>query len=108
MKALKKRLTLGDTRLRRFIALICLGLFLSLELLGSAPALHKLLHSDAGSANHHCAITLFNHGNVQTADTASPIVIFFGALLFSLPSLRSAVFSPFDYCPSSSRAPPAA
>jgi hypothetical protein len=108
MKVLKKRLTLGDTSLRRFIALICLGLFLSLELLSSVPALHKLLHSDADSAAHHCAITLFNHGNVQSADTSAPIVIFLGALLFSLPILRSAVFSPFDYCPSSSRAPPAA
>ena len=108
MKALRKPFALGDTRLRRFIALVCLALFLALELLGAAPALHKLIHSDADSTHHHGAVTLFNHGNFNTAETSAAIVVFVAAFVFSLPILQSAMFSLFDYRLSSSRAPPAA
>lgn len=106
MKVLRKP-SLSDTGLRRFAALVCLALFLTLELSASIPGLHKLIHSDAGSARHHCAVTVFSHGNVSAADTSTSIVIFVAALLFSLPILQSAIFSRFDYRLAPSRAPPA-
>ena len=76
--------------MRRFIALVCLVLFLALELFASAPALHKLIHSDAASADHSCAITLFSHGNVNAADTSVVVVVVVAAALFSLSILPSA------------------
>lgn len=108
MKASRNSFISGDTTSRRFLAAICLTLFLVLELLASDPALHKLIHSDADSARHHCAITLFAHGNVSAADTSATIAVFVAALLFSLPILQSAILSRLDFRVSPSRAPPAA
>ncbi len=108
MRALRKSFAPGDLGSRRFLALACLTLFLALELFASVPGLHKLIHSDADSTGHHCAITLFSHGSVSTAETSVALVIFVAALLFSLPVLQSAIFSRFDYRLAPSRAPPAA
>lgn len=108
MNALRKFLLSGEAPSRRFIALVCLALFLALELFASVPALHRLVHSDADSSGHHCVITLVRQGNVSTADTTPVIVVFVAALLFILPALQSEVFTSFDYRLSPSRAPPAA
>jgi hypothetical protein len=108
MKALRQSFAARDTISRRCVALVCLALFLVLELFASAPALHKLIHSDGGSTGHHCAITLFSQGNINTANTSAAIVACAAALLLSLPLLESASFSLFDYRLSLSRAPPAA
>lgn len=107
MKTLRKP-SLDDPGLRRVVALVCLTLFLALELFAFAPGLHKLIHSDADSTSHHCAITLFSQGNVSAADTSVALVIFVAALLFSLPVLQSAIFPRLDCRLSPSRAPPAA
>ena len=107
MKALRKPFAPGDTTSRRFLALLCLALFLALELFAAVPTLHKLIHSDADSAAHHCAITLFTHGNVSAADSSAEIVIFAAALLFTLPVMQSAILSRFDCRLAPSRAPPA-
>lgn len=107
MKAWRKPFAPGDTTSRRFAALVCLALFLALQLFASS-ALHKLIHSDADSASHHCAITVFSHGNISLANTAAAVVVCAAALLLSLPQLQSTVFSLFDYRLSPSRAPPAA
>jgi hypothetical protein len=86
--------------------LLGISLVLLLSVLGASPSLHKLLHSDADQADHHCVITLFTKGQVIPATAAQSlaiVVILFGgvALLaetFLLPTT--------DYCISSSRAPP--
>jgi hypothetical protein len=55
-------------------ASFCAALVFGLSLLGTCPALHELIHHDACDAGHECAITLFAHGQVQSADTVVPIV----------------------------------
>jgi hypothetical protein len=91
---------------RRVWAAFGLVLFLTLQLLTSSAALHKLVHTDAGSLDHHCAITLFSRGQVNSAEAAAPLIAFVAALFFLLPILRSADFSSFAYRFSASRAPP--
>jgi hypothetical protein len=99
-------LSLRGQTSRRVGAVIGLVLFLTLQLFSSSEALHKLIHPDADSPEHHCAITLFTHGQVNTSDTVLPVVAFVAALFFLLPPFQSAVFSSFDYRFSPSRAPP--
>jgi hypothetical protein len=52
---------------KSFIASLLMGLILFTAALASSEALHKLIHHDAGEANHECAVTLFAHGHVETA-----------------------------------------
>jgi len=91
---------------RRVWAVFGLALFLALQLVTSSEALHKLIHPDANSAEHQCAVTIFAHGQVNAAESLPPLVAFVAALFFLLPPLQSAVFSSFDYRYSASRAPP--
>ncbi len=99
-------LSFRDANFRRVWAIFGLALFLTLQLLTTSAALHKLLHADAGSIDHHCAITLFTLGQVSAAETVAPLVGFVAALFFLLPMLRSAEISSPEYRFSASRAPP--
>jgi len=91
---------------RRVWAALSLVLFLTLQLLSSSSALHKLVHADADSLDHHCAITLLSRGQVSAADVVVPLITFVTALLFLLPVLQSSEFPSFAYRFSASRAPP--
>jgi hypothetical protein len=91
---------------RRVWAVFGLALFLFVQLLSTSTVLHKLVHSDADSVNHHCAVTMLLSGQVNAAEALVPLVAFVAALIFLLPSLQSAVLSPVDYRFSASRAPP--
>jgi hypothetical protein len=91
---------------RRFWAVFGLALFLALQLVSSSEALHRLIHSDANSAEHQCAVTLFAHGQVNAAESFPALVAFAAALFFFLPLLQSAALPSFDYRYSASRAPP--
>jgi hypothetical protein len=106
MRKVMTVLSFRDANFRRVWAAFGLVLFLTLQLLTTSAALHKLLHADADSIDHHCAITLFARGQVSTAETMAPLVAFVAALFFLLPVLRSAEFSLFEYRFSASRAPP--
>ena len=106
MRKLKTALSFRGANVRRVWAVFALGLFLTLQLLTTSAGLHKLLHADADSVDHHCAITLFARGHVSTADAVAPLVAFVAALFFLLPVLQSAEFSSFEYRFSASRAPP--
>jgi hypothetical protein len=98
--------SLRDGTSRRIWAVIGLAFFLALQLVTASEPLHKLIHADADSADHHCAVTSFLQGQVNTAETVSSLVAFVAAILFLLPPLQSAVFSSFDYRFAPSRAPP--
>ena len=91
---------------RRFWAVISLVLFLSLLVFTSSPRLHKLIHPDADSADHECAVTMLAHGKVNSVAVPPVLLSFVSVVLFLLPALQSAVFSPFEYRFSFSRAPP--
>jgi hypothetical protein len=106
MSKAMSRLSFRNETPRRVWSVVCLVGFLSLLLFTSSAQLHKLIHPDADSADHECAVTMLAHGQVN-ASVAPPVLIaFVAAIFFLLPLLQSAVFSSFDYrlCPS--RAPP--
>ena len=99
-------LSFREPAFRRVCAVFGLALFLALQLLTSSSALHKLIHPDAESTDHHCVITLFSRGQLEAAPATAPVVAFVAALLFLLPILKSAEFPSFAYRFSASRAPP--
>ena len=51
------------------------GLVLLLNALAASPSLHELLHADAGSPQHQCAVTLFAHGQVDSATVEISTVV---------------------------------
>ena len=86
--------------------LFLVSLILFLSLLSASPALHKLIHSDADEADHHCAVTEFVHGKVDSSVVA-PIIVAFVSFLAVATLLREIfVFPLTDYRFSASRAPP--
>jgi hypothetical protein len=99
-------LSFREANTRRVWAVFSLLLFLTLQLFSSSSALHKLIHADADSPNHHCAITLLSRGQVSAADVVAPLVTFVAALLFLLAVLQSPEVPSFAYRFSASRAPP--
>lgn len=49
------------------LAALLIGIVLMLDAMAACPALHELIHKDADSPNHHCAVTLLAHGKVSAA-----------------------------------------
>lgn len=88
-------------------AVCCVALVLGLSLLGASPELHELIHHDAGAPDHECAITLFAHGQVHSAETAIPIVQFFAPAPQVLQSWRESVVASTDIPLLPGRGPPA-
>jgi hypothetical protein len=64
-------LQLVERHLKKFgrpsLALLLAALVLLLNLLAASPSLHERFHSDAGHAEHQCAVTLFAHGQTDSA-----------------------------------------
>jgi len=89
-------------------ALLLSALIILLSLLGASPALHKLIHADADSADHSCAITLFARGQVDAAmaaPMAAGLIMLFGGIALLSETFQ---FPLANYRFSRSRAPPAA
>jgi hypothetical protein len=84
---------------------LLVGVVLLLNALAASPKLHELFHADAGKAQHHCAVTLFAHGQVDAADAAVAIAVPSIADDFLFPSLVS-VFSAAPEILPPGRAPP--
>jgi hypothetical protein len=42
-------------------------LVLFLNALAAAPSLHEIFHADAAQAEHQCGVTLFAHGQIDSA-----------------------------------------
>ena len=99
-------LSFRNETLRRVWSVVCLASFLALLLFTSSPRLHKLIHPDADSADHECAITMLAHGQVSGPVAPPVLVAFVPVVLFLLPRTQLAPVSSFDYRFSSSRAPP--
>jgi hypothetical protein len=79
---------------------------LLLSALGTSPALHKLIHTDADAPDHSCVISLFANGQVSSAPAAQiliGLIFLFGGVALLAAKL---IFSTADYRFSSSRAPP--
>lgn len=94
-------------RSRLPLGLLLVFLVLLLDLLAAAPSLHEWFHPDAGQADHHCVVTLFTHGKVDTAsvDVPVPVPVTFVA---TVPTVEICCFRPaIEHLPAG-RAPPAA
>lgn len=59
-------------RSRAIIAWALTALVLLLNAMAVSPALHAMVHADAGDTQHHCAVTLFAHGQVDAASVDIP------------------------------------
>ncbi len=84
------------SKLNRFnkpaLAVLLIGLVLLLNAMTAVPALHELIHKDADSANHSCAVTLFAHGHVESAVCDVPAVLS-ATFVETIPHLEFSIFS---------------
>jgi hypothetical protein len=87
------------------IASLLAGLVLLLNAMATSPSLHEWFHADAGKEDHQCAVTLFAHGQVDSASVDVPIS---APLTFveTVPSAVISVFSPAIENLPAGRAPP--
>ncbi len=89
------------------LASLLIGLVLLLDAMAASPALHEMIHKDARSADHDCAVTMFAHGKVDSATveiaTATPTVSIETTPVFVFSSFAPAI----ENLPAG-RAPPAA
>lgn len=82
------------------LGVLLIFLVLLLNLLAASPSLHELIHADAGRADHHCAVMLFAHGQVDSSavDVAVPVPVapveFLPPTLVSIPSALVATLPP--------------
>jgi hypothetical protein len=83
-------------------------LFLALQAFSASRSLHQVIHKDAGSPGHQCALTLFAQGQVNAPVAGLQLAAVATALLFCVPSAHAVFFSSTDLRLSPSRAPPAA
>jgi hypothetical protein len=90
-----------------FIAVMLAGLILLLGAMAASPALHELIHHDAGQAEHQCAVTLFTHGSVDSATVDIPMTLPL-TWIEKAASVEFSVFRPAIENLPAGRAPPAA
>ena len=106
MKTAAAKIALPNRSSRSLWALLFLALFLSLQLFASSGTMHRTIHSDANSPNHHCVLTLLTQGQVNGPVVLGLWLTFAAALIFSLPLLQAAVQSSLDLRLAPGRAPP--
>jgi len=86
-------------------AALLVALVLLLDAMAACPSLHELVHQDANSAQHQCAVTLFAHGQVDSASvdvsTAAPLIS-----VETTPQFELSVFAPAIADLPAGRAPP--
>ncbi len=57
------------------LAALLVGVVLLLDAMAACPALHKMIHKDAGKEDHDCAVMMFAHGKVESASVEVPVAI---------------------------------
>jgi hypothetical protein len=60
---------------KSLLAALLIGLVLWLNAVAASPVLHELIHKDANQPGPECAVTLFAHGQVESAATVIPVVL---------------------------------
>jgi hypothetical protein len=100
------------SRCEKFRAIVASGLLSALLLavgLAASPQLHARFHSDAGSPNHECAVTLIAAGKYEQADAPPVFAAPQPAVHFEkIPALASVwVAAPFLGASIFEHAPPA-
>ena len=90
---------------KAIIASLLAGLVLLLDAMAACPQLHELIHNDAGSAEHQCAVTLFAHGQVDSA-AVEVAAVAPNIPVEAVPQLTFSIFSPAIENLPAGRAPP--
>jgi len=82
-----------------------MALILMLDALAVSPSLHEQLHTDANSPQHQCVVTLFAHGQVDSAsvEVSAPVPV---VAVEITPQIIFSVFSPAIGDLPAGRAPP--
>ena len=88
------------------IAALLVALVLLLDAMVACPALHEFFHKDAGESEHQCAVTLFAHGQVDSASADVPLIVP-QVFVFAAPQVEISVFAPAIENLPAGRAPPA-
>jgi len=89
------------------ITLLLAVLVLVLNAMAACPSLHELIHKDADSARHQCVVTLFAHGQVDSAAVEVVPVTPTVSIEFA-PQFTFFAFAPAIENLPAGRAPPAA
>jgi hypothetical protein len=90
---------------KAFVALLLIANILLLDAMAACPALHELIHHDAGKPDHECAVTMFAHGQVDSVSIEVPVTTP-QVFVFVLPQVEFSVFSPAIENLPAGRAPP--
>jgi len=90
---------------RILFGILSVGLVLLLNLLAAAPSLHEWFHADAGHEDHQCAVTMFAHGQVDSA-TVEVFAVKSVILFESVPETSFSIFAPAIENLPAGRAPP--
>ena len=86
---------------------LSISLVLLLNLLAAAPTLHEWFHTDAAQDDHQCAVTMFAHGQVDSA--AMDVSVFVPVIsAVAAPQIEFSVFHPAIENLPAGRGPPVA
>lgn len=89
------------------MAVLLAFLVLVLDAMAVCPSLHELIHKDADSLDHQCAVTMFAHGQVDSTLIDVAMVVPPDYMVMA-PLAKISAFSPaIEYLPAG-RGPPAA
>ncbi len=91
---------------KRLLTSLIVGTILLTDLMAASPALHELIHFDAGKPDHECTVTLFAHGQVDSAvgEIAAPTIPI--RWIDAIPPVTFVVVDPLVILLPPSRAPP--
>ena len=92
-------------RSRTPLGVLLILLVLLLNALAAAPAVHELIHKDASQANHSCVITLFAHGQIDSASGDVPVAMPTAGIATTPSIIFSVLSTAIENLPSG-RAPP--
>ena len=87
------------------LAVSLVGLILLLNAMAACPALHEMIHKDADEADHHCAVTMFAQGKIDSA-TCEIIIPEPTVLIETTRYFTFSIFSPAIENLPQGRAPP--
>ena len=97
---------LRSGNLRRVTAVLCLALFLSLQVFVASRLLHAEICSDAAAPSHECPVTLLAQGQVSPPPAIPPLVIALIGIALGVPAVHLAALSRFDPVLIPTRGPP--
>ncbi|MGD0060098.1 MAG: hypothetical protein ABSD58_11845 [Verrucomicrobiia bacterium] len=92
---------------KRLLVSTIIGMILLIDLMAASPELHELIHFDAGQPDHHCTVTLFAHGQVDSAVCEIAVPTISIRWIDARPSVTLSVVDPFVVLLPPGRAPPA-